>query len=517
MTQQSQPTLSRRHFLGLSAAGVVGLLGQWGFDLTPDQAEALLARRQGASLRVAWGKPAILDPLVASADSEIAFFNAVYDYLVDTDSAANLVPRLAESWQISEDARTFTLTLRGSATFHSGEALTADDVLFTLAYLRSADGPVKDLLSAVENISADGLTLTFQLSTPNPDFLYNLSDNRIVILQKDAADIGKAFNGTGPFIWNAGESEAGVRDIFDANPNYWGGAPSISRLEFFYFDDNQAQISALQGGTVDVLLRMDNASFLALTADPNFAPTDIPTSGHDLARLRADRAPGNDERVQRAFKLATDRQAIYERIQLGFGSVGKDHPIGPAFGAFYADDLNPAPRDPEAAKALLAEAGYPDGLDLTFYVPRSGDRPALAEALQAQWAEAGIRVSIEVQDEATYYADSGWLEVDLGITGWGARPIPQLYLEQYVKGGVAYNEAHLDDPELNALIAQAGSSADNEVRKAAYRRIQEILIERGPFIISYFFAQFMVTAAGISGIEVHPFAGRTRFDRATFS
>ena len=171
--------------------------------------------------------------------------------------------------------------------------------------------------------------------------------------------------------------------------------------------------------------------------------------------------------------------------------------------------------DPAGAKALLADAGYPDGLEMTLYVPNLPDRVALAQALAAQWAEAGINITIEPQEEAVYYADSGWLEVDLGITPWGSRPVPQLYLDLAYKTGAVWNEAHFSDEELDAQIEIAGTSLDPEARTAAYHEIQRILIERGPVIIPYFFAQFGVWAANIQGVELHPFAGRTNFQAAT--
>jgi peptide/nickel transport system substrate-binding protein len=148
-------------------------------------------------------------------------------------------------------------------------------------------------------------------------------------------------------------------------------------------------------------------------------------------------------------------------------------------------------------------------------VPNLADRVALAQALAAQWEEAGIRITIEPQEEAVYYADNGWLEVDLAITPWGARPTPQLFLELYLKSGAQWNESHFSDEELDKWIDMAGSSADQTVRAQAYREIQRILIERGPVIIPYFFAQFGVMSEQVSGVEVHPFAGRTNLHKAS--
>lgn len=515
---QKQPSenfsnLSRRRFLQVSSLGVAAtFIGNLGFDLTPEQAAAVAARRQAGTLRVAWGTPATLDPLNASADSEIAFLNAVYDYLIDTNAQSELIPRLASEWATSEDGLTYTLTLQEGATFHSGDALTGEDVVWTFNRLREG-GSTADLYANVANVEATGdNTVVFTLSEPNPDFLFDLSDNRAVILQANAEEIGETFNGTGPFVLE--DYLVGNRAVFTANTNYWGTPTGVETLEFLYFSDLQAGVSALQGGEVDIALRMDNATFLALSGEASLNAVDVPTNGHDLVRIRVDREPGNDPRVVEAFKLATDRQDIYERIQFGFGAVGRDTPIGPIYGDFYTEDTPIPARDPDAARALLEEAGYGDGLNMTLFVPNSGDRPRLAEALEAQWSEAGINITIELQDEATYYADDGWLEVDLGITGWGSRPRPQFYLQQAYKTGAVWNESHISDSELDSLIDAAAVTLDTDERASIYAEIQRILIERGPVIIPYFFAAFMVTADNVSDVDLHPFPGRTNFNTA---
>ena len=505
------PQMSRRSFLKFSAAGVVA--ATLGVELSADQAAAVLARRQSGVLRVAWGgAPATLDPLFASADTEIAFLNAVYDYLIDTDARSELAPRLATGWTVSDDGLSYTLQLAEGVKFHDGSDLTVDDVIWTFERLRS-DGPTADLYANVESVAAgEGNSVVFTLKTTNPDFLYNLTDNHAVILKAGAENIGDEFNGTGPFVLREYVAD---RATLAANPNYWRRTPGVETLEFIYFDSADSAVNALRGGVVDVVLRVDNATFLSLTGEGSFNAVDIPTSGHDLVRLRADRAPGEDVRVRQAFRLATDRQAIFERTQFGFGAVGRDSPIGPVFARYYTEDTPLPARDPEAARALLAEAGYPDGLEMTLYVPNLADRVALAQALAAQWEEAGIRIAIEPQEEAVYYAESGWLEVDLGITPWGPRPVPQVFLDLYLKSDAAWNEAHWSDEEIDRLIALAGSTLDEDERTRAYHDIQRIMIERGPIIIPYFFASFGVMAEYVGGVEVHPFVGRTNFDAAT--
>lgn len=510
MSNKNQPRIgvSRRNFLKIFAAGATGAVGTVAFAPLAGITKA----QEAGTLRVAWLTPATLDPRSASGDSEIAVLNAAYDYLIETDAASNLVPRLASSWEVSDDGLQYTLQIRDDATFHDGSPLTVEDVIWTLEWQIAAEGTVAGLLSNVVSFEAgDDNTLVLTLDSTNPDFLFNLTDNKLVILKSGAENIGEDLNGTGPFVLE--EFIAGDRAVFVANENYWGGVPSIERLEFIYFDDQQAGISAVQGGIADAILRLDNASFLGFAGDTNFATTDIPTSGHHLVRLRADRAPGDDVRVRQAFKLATDRQAVWDRIQLGFGAVGQDAPISPAFGAYFNDSLEVPARDPEAAAALLAEAGYEDGLDMTLHVPNSGNFPDLATTLAAQWEEAGIRVEIQLEDENAYYVED-WLEVDLGVTGWGARPIPQFYLDVAYETGAIWNESHYSNERVDELIQLARTSLDQDERAAAYQEIQAIMLDSGPIILPYFFAQFMVMASNVTGVELQPFAGRTNFNSA---
>jgi peptide/nickel transport system substrate-binding protein len=508
--------LSRRRFLQVGAAGAAAAAAAGAGYIILTKPEDKVNGQGEGRLRVAWGSAINLDPLTASADSEIAFLNAVYDYLYDTNAGAELVPRLAASSEISEDGMQYTLTIRDGVTFHNGDALTIDDIIWTFDRLR-AEGATADLYAVIDSVEAgEGNTVVFNLSAPNPDFLYDLSDNRAVIFQKDAANIGTEFNGSGPFRLESYTPDD--RAEFTANADYWGGAPGVGTLEFIYFADQTAAVAALEGGTVDVVLRMSNEDYLALADNSAYVAVNIPTNGHDLARLRTDVEPGNNPDVLRALRLATDRTAINERVQLGFGAVGRDTPIGPLFSQYFSPDIDVPARDAEAAKELLASAGYEDGLDLKLVVPTAPGRVQLAEILAAQWEEAGIRVEIEQLEEAAYYdpatADN-WLEATLAITPWGSRSTPQFYLNQSLKTGAVWNESHFSDPELDALIDRAGVSTIPEERVGIYQEIQRILIDRGPLIIPYFFAAFMVHTSEVSGIDLHPFAGRTNFNTAT--
>jgi peptide/nickel transport system substrate-binding protein len=468
------------------------------------------AAGQEGTLRVAFQPLVQTDPALISSDSEVFVANAVFDYLVDIDPVSNEpVGRLAEGWEISEDGLSYMFVLKEGITFHDGSPLTAADVVYTFDRLRDADAgyATSTLYANIATVSANNdREVVFTLTQPNPFFLYDLSDNHALIL-KDGSD-GTDFNGSGPFTVESYSPED--RIVLAANPNYFvDGEPRLDHVEVIFFSDDTAMVDALRGGQVDLVMRMSTPLFESLKDVDGIVTTDIPTNGFDLIRLRSDREPGSDPRVIQAMKLATDRQAILELVQQGYGAVGNDSPIGPLYTNYHDSDVTPPARDPEAARALLAEAGYPDGLDLTIHVPNTGGRPDLAAVLQQQWAEAGINLEISVEPEDVYYGDDGWLEVDLGITGWGSRPYPQFYLDTMLETGAVWNESHFSDAEFDELSATAGSSLDEAERVEAYAQIQQLLAERGPVIIPYYFPQFAAISDAFAGFQVEAFAGRT--------
>jgi peptide/nickel transport system substrate-binding protein len=470
------------------------------------------------TLRVAFQALVQTDPALISSDSEVLVANSVYDYLVDVDPVSNEpVARLATEWTTSDDGLTYTFTLAEGVTFHDGSPLTSADVVWTFDRLRNPDAgyATSSLYTNIASIEATGdLEVTFTLSQPNPFFLYDLSDNHALVI-KDGTEDASDFNGTGPFKVTSYSAED--RIVLEANPDYFvEGQPGLNNVEVIFFAEETAMVDALRGGQVDLVMRMSTPLFESLQDVEGIITVDIPTNGFDLVRLRADREPGSDPRVIQAMKLATDREAILELVQQGYGAVGNDSPIGPLYESYHDGDVQPPTRDVEAARALLAEAGYADGLDLTLHVPNTGGRPDLAAVLKEQWAEAGINIEISVESEEIYFGEDGWLEVDLGITNWGSRPYPQFYLDTMLVTDAVWNESHFSDPELDALVATAGTTLDEAERIEAYSQIQQLLAERGPVIIAYYFPQFGAISDQFTGFQLEAFAGRTDLHTISF-
>lgn len=471
----------------------------------------------GGTLRVAMQPIVNIDPIAISSDSEVLVANHVYDYLVDIDPQSNPIGRLATEWSVSQDGLTYVFTLAEGVTWHDGSAFSAEDVVWTFERLRSTEGtPTADLYTNIDTIEATGdLEVTFTLNAPNPFFLYDLSDNHALVLKAGTEDADTNFNGTGPFRVENYSPEDRIQLV--ANENYFvEGQPRLAGVDIIFFGDDAAAVDALRGGQIDLAMRMPTPLFQTLQEEPGITAIDIPTNGFDLVRLRADRAPGDDPRVIQALKLATDREAIFNVVQQGFGALGNDTPFGPLYEAYYNPDSNPPPRDVEAARALLEEAGYGDGLDLTLHVPDTGGRPDLAAVLKEQWAEVGVNIEISVEPESVYYGEDGWLEVDLGITGWGSRPYPQFYVDTMLVCDARWNEAHWCNARFDELAQVAATTLDDAARVSAYREMQDILIEEGPIIVPYFFAQFAAISDQFENFELKAFAGRTDLREVTF-
>lgn len=474
------------------------------------------------TLRVGWTSPTNLDPALFADAPDISIGVAVYDYLITLDQKSNLVPSLAKSWTVSTDGKEYTLTLQSGVKFHDGSPFSSEDVKFT--FERLVDPKLKSgaagLFAGVTKIEAvDPTTVKFTLKDPSSIFLATLADYHACILKKGTADPAKEVNGTGPF--KKVSIDVTDRSKFVANPDYWKqGEPKVANLEMIYAKDVRDLIPALRGGQLDFVARLPIESYSELKADGNLTVESVSTNGFSNVRIRSDRKPGSDPNVRKALRLAMDRDAINQAVFQGLATPGRDTPVGPLYGDLYTDKTDLPKRDVAAAKKLLADAGYPNGLTLDFAIPQ-GEQNAdeLAQVLQAQWKEAGINVNIKLTDQSVYYGDAKsplyWLEADLAITFWASRPDPQIYMDQLYKTGADYNEAHFSDPQLDKLIDSARIETDKAKRAAIFADIQKLLIDHGPSYIPYFQPVFAAHAKNVTGITVAPDQGLTNFANAT--
>ncbi len=493
----------------------------------------LLQAQDMSEFRV--GLPAVVDlnPATGSNDPETVFNRLIYDYLMDAAPNGALVPQLATSYEVSEDGLTYTFALVEGVTFHDGSAFTADDVVHSFNYLKMAGSPALNLLGEFEVAANGDNSVVFTLTAPNADFLYGIAARWSFILSSDIATPNVLAEGDAPYAnfigtgaFKLSDYRPGESATFIKNDAYWlEGQPASDSVTLIFIDDQQAQIDALRTGAVDFIFkiafdRVDELESVGLNISIKA------TNQHPVIRIRSDAgALGEDVRVRQAFKYATDREILNLDLFNGLAAIGNNDPIGPLYGQFYDDTVATQEFDPARACELLAEAGFPNGLGadepIQFYIDDSFNYVQMAEFLKEQWAEGCINVEILPRNPGDYYAGDAdtaeWLNVDLGVTGWGSRPIPQQYLVEAYVTGASYNEAHWSDPELDALVAQAATTVDTKARAEIYSQIAAIFADRGPIIVPFFAPIIGVTSAGVIGLDMHPFPGSTDLRNVTVS
>ncbi|MBN1139026.1 MAG: ABC transporter substrate-binding protein [Anaerolineae bacterium] len=473
-----------------------------------EAAEPAVSDKYGGVLRHAYYAPGFLDPAFLSSVADDELGKQWHDFLVfiGEDNQPDVTRGVAESWEVSDDGLAWTFKLRQGVLFHDGKEMTSRDVKFTFDRLRDPEVGAATVV-LYENIAdieaSDDYTVVFHLTNPNPDFLKDLGDYHALIMDADATDFATDWNGTGPFMIESYVPEERV--VFTRNPNYWlkddegNQLPYLDGMEFIFLSDPAAQVDALRGGQVDYVLYLPTEYVQVLRDDPNTEVLSARSNTTWLIRMRSDEPPFDDNLVRRAVRMATDRAAILEGTISGLGVTGRDTPFGPVFGDFYLD-IPELERDVEGAKALLAEAGYPDGFEIDMSVQETSPAPAIATIWKEQLAEIGVTLNLQIIPANVYYGEELWSTVQLGITDWGSRPYPQPYLALAYTCNAPWNESHWCDAEVDEIAAMTAKEMDPAKRAEGYRRIQEIFVERGPLVVPFFVDNLWGINAKLKGL-----------------
>jgi peptide/nickel transport system substrate-binding protein len=461
------------------------------------------AVQPGGTVRVALIQPTTEpNPLLVQDEGGAGMLGATGEYLSFSDENLALQPRIAESWEPNEDGSVWTFTIRSGVTFHNGQALTSEDVVATFDKLINPDGGSANAQSALGgvlsagNIEApDDTTVVFNLDAPNgnfPTLVSSANYNAIIIpADLDPADWGQTFEGTGPFKLQSFTPQQGA--TFVRNDAYWGDKANPDTVEVKFYAEEPAMVVALQGDEVDFLEHFSVAGGKALLDNPDVQVIAISTATHRQLHMRTDKEPFTDARVRQAIALAIDRNALVDGLWEGRAEIGNDSPFAPLYPS--TDTSVPQrEQDIEQAKQLLADAGA-EGFTVQLDTWDGFEIPDLAQLVKSAAAEIGVTINLKITDAATYYGDgvfgnSTWLDSVMGITDYGHRPVPNVYLTASLAGdpklGV-WNSAHFKNDEYDELVRQYVAALDVESQKGVAKQIQELLLEETPIIFPYFY------------------------------
>jgi peptide/nickel transport system substrate-binding protein len=461
-----------------------------------------------------------MDPAFNNLNDDSYQQNLVYNKLVNVDPSFQPVPELAASWSVSEDGKTWTFLLEEGVTFHDGKPLTAADVAYTFKRLLdpATGSPGAALLSFLDPagiVAVDDLTLTMTTKDVVAELPLLIANKYTMIVQDGATSEtlkGKGI-GTGPFMQDVYDLAQDTR-IFQKNPSYWReGLPVAECIDLKVITEEVSRIAAIQGGSIDLILSAGPATLTTLKDDPNAKPVPAAGAGGYLTlSMQTDAAPFDDVRVRQAMKLAVDRQLIVDTVLLGNGVPGNDNPVAPNNPVAFRSDT--IARDVEKAKALLAEAGHPDGISIDLNT--SDAEPSyvmLAQVFQQMAADAGITVNI-VNNPADSYWDVIWMKTPFFSSSWNGRSVPEALAYTFTTGA-EYNEGRWSNAEYDALVTGARIETDPAKRAEMLKKAQEILATDGGIIIPAFFVDTSVLRTGCEGYVPHPSAAIYNFETLT--
>ena len=406
--------------------------------------------------------------------------------------------------------------------WHNGRPFVADDVIWNIQHAldpatgSSMIGLMKGYMlndvtvngeetieiwdaNALEKV--DDHTVRFNLKTPQlavPEHLFHYPMH--ILDPEEGGTFGVGSNGTGPF--ELVEADVGIKATLNARKDYWGEGPYLDVLQFIDLgSEGAARVGALASKQVDGLREVDLDSIDLLQRIPHVDIYEVATAQTGVARTQVDQEPFTDPRVRKAMRLAVDPKHVLEIAYRNRGLPAEHHHVCPIHPEYA--ELPFMERDVEAAKALLAEAGHPDGIEVGIACkPDPSWELQAVQAMVDQWKDAGIKVNIDVMPAASFW--EVWDKVPFGFTEWTHRPLGVMVLALAYRSGVPWNESHYSNPEFDALLTEAEGLADVEARRQKLAEIEALMQEDGPIVQPLWRGVFAAFDKRVKGFRKHP-------------
>jgi len=449
---------------------------------------------------VGFGAQSSLDP--ASNGRVLQIIEKIQSRLVRPGRGGKPEPDLATAWEPNEDGTVWTFHIRDGVRFHDGSALDAGDVVYSIKRVIDPDygSPARAAVKMIEHIEATGpLTVRMRLGSTFADLPLQLMDPRLRIIPEGSGEtVDQTGIGTGPFKVEKFDPD-GIT-VLTAYEDYWEGPPALARVEVIGVPDAQARLQAFLSGQLDMERGIAPVLRRALDKSLRYQLLEIPTGNWMGLAFRTDMAPFDDPRVRRALRLVVDRDEMLDLALDGGGVVSCDTPVAP--NDQYRADMR-CPPDPERARALLAEAGHPDGIDVDIYVSSLDPSwPVIGVAYQEQAAKAGIRVNV-VNAAADGYWSTVWMKKPAFTTSWGERPADQALNEAF-HSSAKWNESHYSNPEFDHLLEAARAELNFAKRRALYIKAQNYLAKTSGTLIPFHVTQLVVLSNRVTHFDPVP-------------
>jgi peptide/nickel transport system substrate-binding protein len=473
------------------------------------------AATKGGTLKLASQAPATaINPLIIDDAGGLCMLAQTGEFLTfDNNIKLQLEPMLATKWTHNGNGSVWTFALRTGVKFHNGQPMTADDVVYTFQQLSdpknasNALSTFTGVLKPAGVVKVDSHTVAFHLDAPNGNFPYIISSDNYnaIIVPKgtDYAKWGKTMIGTGAFKLQSFNQNQSAN--FVANKSYWGGAPNLDATAFTFYQSQQPQLLALQGGDVDVIVQFVPTGAQAILSNASqYSILKLKSSNHRELSMRTDQAPFKDARVRQAIAYSLDRPAMVQALLQGYGVVGNDSPFAPLY---PSTNTSVAQRTQNLAKAkqLLQAAGQ-TSISTTLATEQYEEIPQLATVIQAAAKQIGVNIKLNVETQANYYGkatygNSDWLDAPMSLVDYGDRGVPNVFLESPLTSTGPWNAAHFKNPQYDKLVAQYVAAVDLPGQRQIAGKIEQLLLAETPIIIPYFIDGLTASTPKVSGLN----------------
>lgn len=482
---------------------------------------------QAQDLRIALQSDAdVLDPDQSRTFVGRIIYTSLCDKLVDITPDLEIIPQLATAWEWSEDNQSITFSLREDATFHDGTPFNADAVARNIARSQTLDESRRK--SEISSIAGTEVLSEYEiridLTGPDATLLSQLADRAGMMMSPDAFDLAGADFGldpvcSGPFAFE--ERIAQDRIVLTKFDEYWNADEiHFDSVTFLPIPDTTVRLANLQSGDIDMLERLAATDLTQARDDGGINVESAVSLGYQGLTFnvgngaRGDNPFGNDARLRRAFSLAIGRDIINEVVFEGAFAPG-NQPF-PENSPWY-DDANPIPeRDVEAARALLQEAGYGDGITLEVQVPNTTVPLQLMQVVQSMASEAGINIEIISKEFATLLQDQTAGDYTASQIGWSGRVDPDGNIHQFLTSDGGINDAGYSNAEVDGFLNAARATTDDAERKSNYDQAQAILQEDAPIVYLYHETWIWALDDSIAGFTPYP-DGMIRLEGVTMT
>ena len=445
-----------------------------------------------------------LDPhrMVTAGTREVLF--NIFEGLVKPNSDGEMIPAVAEKYELSEDGTTYTFTLRDGVKFHNGQTVTAEDVVYSInrcaAVPEGQEKPLVAAFSAVRSVEAlDEKTVTVTIAQRDLEFISYMT---VAIIPAGYADQATAPVGTGPFRFVSRTPQENF--IMERFEDYWGTPAWLDKVTYKICENADALVMNLNGSSIDLCAHLTSAQ--AAQLNNNFKVLEGTMNLVQAIYLNNQAKPFDNQLVRQALCYAIDRQGIMDMVADGHGTaVGSS--IYPKLTKYFLPELvDYYSYDPAKGKELLAEAGYPDGFDMTIAVS-SNYQPHMdtAEVVVQQLAAIGIRATVQPVDATTWYNDVYvGRQFDATITGLDAKNITaRAMLERFVSDN-GKNFVNYNNPAYDELYAKARACADDAEQTALYQQMETMLTETAANLYLQDMSDLVAIHSGLTGYTFYP-------------